>query len=108
MCPLAFSSYLQAPVPFIIGEGREGGRGEREGREGVRRRKRGKRTVVCVGESRGVHPHTHTHPHAPTCTHLHTCTHPHMHTGIDSQYFDVFEKPVDVCVVDLDANLITL
>jgi len=41
------------------------------------------------------------------CTHTHTHTHT-PHTGIDSQYFDVFEKPVDVCVVDLDANVITL
>ena len=61
MCPLAFSSYLQAPVPFIIGEGVEGGRegeggggretgkeergreGDGEGREGVRRREGGQR-----------------------------------------------------------------
>ncbi|CAI8047300.1 C-myc promoter-binding protein [Geodia barretti] len=46
MCPLAFSNYMQAPVPFII--------------------------------------------------------------GVDSQYFNVFEKPSDVCVVDLDTSTITL
>jgi hypothetical protein len=28
--------------------------------------------------------------------------------GIDSQYFDVFEKPSDICVVDLDTGYITL
>ena len=28
--------------------------------------------------------------------------------GIDSQYFNVFEKPADVCVVDLDANFLSL
>ena len=28
--------------------------------------------------------------------------------GLDSQYFSVFEKPSDVCVVDLDTSNITL
>ena len=28
--------------------------------------------------------------------------------GVDSQYFNVFEKPSDVCVVDLDTSTITL
>ena len=28
--------------------------------------------------------------------------------GVDSQYFNVFEKPSDVCVVDLDTSTLTL
>ena len=32
----------------------------------------------------------------------------YMYVGVDSQYFSVFEKPSDVCVVDLDTSTITL
>ena len=28
--------------------------------------------------------------------------------GIDSHYFDVFEKPSDICVVDLDTGYINM
>ena len=98
MCPLAFSSYLQAPVPFIIGEGVGGG----ERREGVRKVWRGERGGKERRE-RGQRGR----PYAKVKVEY-THTHTHTHTGIDSQYFDVFEKPVEVCVVDLDANLITL
>ena len=82
MCPLAFSSYLQAPVPFIIGEGVEGGeRGEGvrrcgggRDREGERERRwvkgRGveERMAICIGKSRRVHTHTHTHTRTQVLT----------------------------------------
>ena len=79
MCPLAFSSYLQAPVPFIIGEGvgrrRKGKRGGKErgrGKEGGVRRKEGGREDSHM-QSRGVtHTHTHTHTQVSTASIL-TC-----------------------------------
>ena len=67
LCPLAFSSYLQAPVPFII------------------------------GERRGAYSYS-----------------PNLsfplpsQTGIDSRYFDRYEPPSGMCVVDLDASIVTL